>query len=1359
MAAKLGVPYDEQRLYSDHAYTESLGKRYLQDQLDKYGGNRVLAAAAYNAGPERVDEWIAKFGDPRTGAISDTQFAAQIPFNETRNYVRAVGAIDSAVVQGQGGATRNLPIAPTLNAQLDKAATTDGNLKVEVFSGGQPSTGANRVGSHRHDEGDAADVQLRDTRTGQLLDMRKPEDQARMRGFITAAVAAGATGVGAAEGYMGPHGIHIGGGKPAVWGADETSATAPGWVKGAFDDGRKQVGTLTPPAVPAAPAAAVPAAPAVTNALVPGQTVLGNTPLDTVPGGAKSIQSAAPIAITSGTHKGKYLLLPGVKADGSPATEDEALDQYEKDGKHLGIFNSPGDAAGTAPAAAPAATSQQQRQYNEAFKEWQAANPGADPKIFTDYRARQGFYVPPAAAPPAGAAPAPAAAAPAARLAGAQTFDTVGGDSIARSGAVNGDLPGSHAVSATEPVLTGSKDRKPVPGRKPGDAAAVGGRDPTGNLDYVNAHPDEFQGKKIFWSTGLMNAGETAEEARTALPKVREQLDTLVNKLHAQVVLVGVDKGKFAPLNKELDALASEYKIPFAGALPTNNVHPGAAAMKEYVRKAGQLLPPSSGDTGPTPAPLTAGTDENVPAAGTEGGDYGGGGEPAETPAVPGTEPAAVSGGSREVRSPELITPSAATPAPAAAGGTGTSITKMPPGGWTPRVDITAIETAVDANAAAGRHSAEEAAKIKAGLIAEQHRRDALVKPQRDELANTLTGGLAMLKDGRPFDYSEDEIRHFYPKADADKIIGGLNDARDMGKITAQVRGAADPDQIEAMRADLQGKLDTGDARGFDKREALFNHFQTVAKTRKAELDKSMVETEINRYFGAGPGLAAISAPGFGQEPARDPNDLVQRVQADIDYGRLRPDVGAEIQRGLVQRVNVLNAAEHNDQVAFQKQLTDGAVALASGQDFDYASLVPRIRHYWPSDKADEIVQGLADAKTEGGFRAEISNSTPQQIADRQAQLEQSMKDDPQATNFTGRAKLLHQYIQVAKDQKEALDKDPGAYVRQNSPIIKQKYADYLATLNGPPAAQGPAFADYAQATLAQQGRLGVPPEQQHVLPKAEAQSHAMDIARDPEKSPQQMQRMAAAAGDAWPQVWNDLITQGKLPAGYQVVGQLADYDPGNASVLARSLGAKTKDDKGFEALVSAKAPGGKSIRQVADETIPVDERVVAYERSLLDSGASVGQTVAVRAAIEHLAAGRAIFLHEAPTEATEKAIDAVIGHYQFMPNGGGRVPADRFSDVSANAQSTLNDLSLDRVAVPARFGSAPSEPKPQEYIDNVKAAPTWVTGPKADRLFLLDPAGRVVKDKDGAAISVPFSQQRMMPPPAAIPPATAMPF
>jgi hypothetical protein len=104
-----GQPYDAARLTTDAAYNRALGRAYLSEMLTRYDGNRTLALAAYNAGPGRVDEWLAKYGDPRKGGISEGDWAAQIPFAETRAYVADVnGAAGSRDVKvaGSYGARR-----------------------------------------------------------------------------------------------------------------------------------------------------------------------------------------------------------------------------------------------------------------------------------------------------------------------------------------------------------------------------------------------------------------------------------------------------------------------------------------------------------------------------------------------------------------------------------------------------------------------------------------------------------------------------------------------------------------------------------------------------------------------------------------------------------------------------------------------------------------------------------------------------------------------------------------------------------------------------------------------------------------------------------------------------------------------------------------------------------------------------------------------------------------------------------------------------------------------------------------------------------------------------------------------------
>lgn len=90
VSATLGLPYSQGRLTSDPGYNVQLGSRYLAEMLARFDGSIILAAAAYNAGPNRVDQWIATYGDPRRPGVDPVLWAETIPYRETRNYVQRV---------------------------------------------------------------------------------------------------------------------------------------------------------------------------------------------------------------------------------------------------------------------------------------------------------------------------------------------------------------------------------------------------------------------------------------------------------------------------------------------------------------------------------------------------------------------------------------------------------------------------------------------------------------------------------------------------------------------------------------------------------------------------------------------------------------------------------------------------------------------------------------------------------------------------------------------------------------------------------------------------------------------------------------------------------------------------------------------------------------------------------------------------------------------------------------------------------------------------------------------------------------------------------------------------------------------
>jgi soluble lytic murein transglycosylase len=98
-ARKHNYRYSRSRLMRP-GYNTAVGALYYADLIKQYDGNRVLALAAYNAGPNRVRRWSE-------GTMSVARWVDTIPFKETREYVRAVLAY-SVIYRLKAGKAANM---------------------------------------------------------------------------------------------------------------------------------------------------------------------------------------------------------------------------------------------------------------------------------------------------------------------------------------------------------------------------------------------------------------------------------------------------------------------------------------------------------------------------------------------------------------------------------------------------------------------------------------------------------------------------------------------------------------------------------------------------------------------------------------------------------------------------------------------------------------------------------------------------------------------------------------------------------------------------------------------------------------------------------------------------------------------------------------------------------------------------------------------------------------------------------------------------------------------------------------------------------------------------------------------------
>ncbi len=89
-ARKERIAYRQSALLDDPHYNMTLGSAHLSHLIDRYGGSWIMTFAAYNAGVNRVTQWVESYGDPRGPGVDPLDWIEQIPFEETRNYVQRV---------------------------------------------------------------------------------------------------------------------------------------------------------------------------------------------------------------------------------------------------------------------------------------------------------------------------------------------------------------------------------------------------------------------------------------------------------------------------------------------------------------------------------------------------------------------------------------------------------------------------------------------------------------------------------------------------------------------------------------------------------------------------------------------------------------------------------------------------------------------------------------------------------------------------------------------------------------------------------------------------------------------------------------------------------------------------------------------------------------------------------------------------------------------------------------------------------------------------------------------------------------------------------------------------------------------
>jgi soluble lytic murein transglycosylase len=132
-ASALEHPYAGLDTLTDPDSNILLGTHYLGEMLARFGDNRAVATAAYNAGPHRVEEWL-----PLDGRLDARIWIENIPYNETRKFVRRVLVSDAIFHWRLTGRLQRLSAAlgaVDAAAQPQQVAGTDSPASTDCAAG------------------------------------------------------------------------------------------------------------------------------------------------------------------------------------------------------------------------------------------------------------------------------------------------------------------------------------------------------------------------------------------------------------------------------------------------------------------------------------------------------------------------------------------------------------------------------------------------------------------------------------------------------------------------------------------------------------------------------------------------------------------------------------------------------------------------------------------------------------------------------------------------------------------------------------------------------------------------------------------------------------------------------------------------------------------------------------------------------------------------------------------------------------------------------------------------------------------------------------------------------------------------
>jgi hypothetical protein len=484
-----------------------------------------------------------------------------------------------------------------------------------------------------------------------------------------------------------------------------------------------------------------------------------------------------------------------------------------------------------------------------------------------------------------------------------------------------------------------------------------------------------------------------------------------------------------------------------------------------------------------------------------------------------------------------------------------------------------------------------------------------------------------------------------------------------------------------------------------------------------------------------------------GASPFPPKGDVMMQILSDQQMQK-RP----QMQASALAQANHVYEAQHvanvQDEAIFKRREQDAkAEALSTGKVVNPLTEEDFVTHYGP-ERGPEAFEDYDDAVKLGANMKALGSMSPEEVA----KTFQDTQPQPGVAGYARATKnadlLARAYDQIQKDRRE----DAGGVAVKDLPAVRNAWQVFQDAATGkshlPPAT---AAANFAEVTLAEQARVGVPPEQQRILPKAVAQDMATRW-RAPGNQPpgqegeggataalSQIQGIAKLWGDRWPQVYREVAP--KLDPMLRVVA--AGVDPAAGTKLLNAQGTPIS-----KILASEDEVKDTDLKKDVVDALKPFARTIA--------GSQRDQTVSDYTIVAHKLA--AIYARDGMTSSAAAALAAkelVLDKYDFVDSGDSRFRVPKLGEDGKPLPYTAQDISAGAAAAKKKLGAAdmPVAPKRDdfgglspEYVaketaEGLRRNGIWVTSPKEDGLALLQGNGFAARRPDGSPLVLTWKE------------------